>query len=414
MRKLILGLATVFLIAVSIIYLPRESTAVPAFARQTGMACNTCHFQHFPTLNQFGREFKAGGFTIMGAQSLVEGDFLSIPSVLNATLITKTLYQKTNGTSDGTNSNEGEFQFPNEAALFLAGRVGERIGFTLEAQMGDAGSAMFASFKMPVNVYEANGTRVQVIPFTTDAAGAAFGFELLNTGAMRMDRVLEHRSDISAQQYIGTATAAQGAAFVLYNNIGYVNYSAWQPEVGTTAGDFLNYVRVAATRQHQGWDLGGGIQWWGGSAKLTDGTTYYEADAWALDFQAQGTAGNYPLGVYLTYAVAGKNEAGGTTDVFNTTTDTIDDNKAWAILAELGVIPNRATVALAYRSGETGITAANNEQTAITLGGTYLLAQNFELQINHSIYGGNFFDLAANNELSDGDMKTTLMIFAAF
>jgi hypothetical protein len=410
MRKSIIAVALIFFVAVSL-YASREATAVPAFARQTGMACNTCHFQHFPALNQFGREFKAGGYRLMGSQSLVEGDFLSIPSTLNATLVTKTRYVKTYGANDATGTNRGQFDFPDEAALFLAGRVSERIGFTLEAQMSDETSKMFASFKMPVNVYNANGTRVEIIPFTTDAAGASFGFELLNTGAMRMSRVLEHRNDISAQQYIGTATAAQGAAFVLYNAIGYINYSLWQTEVGSSSGEFLSYIRAAATRQYNGWDLGGGIQWWGGTAADNANTTDYEADAFALDFQAQGTVGGkYPLGVYLTYAVAGKNEAGGTTDVFNTTTDTIDDNKAWSILAELGVIPNRATVALAYRSGETGATAANNEQTAITLGGTYLLAQNFELQVNHSIYDGNFYD----TNPADGDRKTTLMIFAAF
>ena len=38
--------------------------AVPAFARQMGVSCNTCHFQHFPMLNNFGRAFKASGFTM--------------------------------------------------------------------------------------------------------------------------------------------------------------------------------------------------------------------------------------------------------------------------------------------------------------------------------------------------------------
>ncbi len=413
MKKLVLTIALILFIAVSL-YVSPEARAVPAFARQTGMACNSCHFQHFPALNQFGREFKAGGYTLMGSQSLVEGDFLSIPSSLNAALVTKVLYAKTNGDDDTTSTNRGEFEFPNEAAIFLAGRVGEKIGFILEAQTSDETAKMFASFKMPINVYEVNGTALKVVPFTTDAAGASFGFELLNTGAMRSDRILEHRSDISAQQYIGSATAAQGASFVAYNSIGYVNYTLWQPEEGTSSGEFLNYIRAAITRQHKGWDLGGGIQWWGGTAADNANTTDYEADALALDLQAQGTVGGkYPLGVYLTYAVAGKDEAGGTTNLFNSTS-TVDDMTAWAILAELGIIPNRATVAVAYRSGETGATAANNEQTAVTLGATYLLAQNFSLQLNHSMYGGDYYDLASKNAGDIGDEKTTLMIFAAF
>ena len=410
MRRLIFTVALIFLIAASL-YTSREAEAVPAFSRQTGMACNSCHFQHYPALNQFGRDFKAKGYTMVGSQGLVEGDFLSMPSTLNASIITKLLYKKTNGDDETTDSNRGQVQLPNEAALFLGGRVGERIGFALEAQMDDETDPMFAHFKMPVNVYEANGTRFDVIPFTTKGAGPAFGFELLNTGAMRLDRILEHRSDISAQQYIGTATPAQGASFVAYNEIGYVNYTPWQAETGRSSGDFLHYIRVAATPQYQGWDLGAGIQWWGGSAMNDAGTEDQEADAFAVDFQAQGTVGGkYPLGVYLSYATAGKDPAGGTTNIFNTN---IEDEKAWAILAELGVIPDRATVALAYRNGDTGA-AANNEQTAITLAGTYLVAQNFELQVNHSMYDGDWYDVPANNAGGNGDQLTTLMIFAAF
>lgn len=37
--------------------------AVPSFARQTGLACETCHTV-FPELTPFGRLFKMNGFTI--------------------------------------------------------------------------------------------------------------------------------------------------------------------------------------------------------------------------------------------------------------------------------------------------------------------------------------------------------------
>ena len=137
MKKILFSLATAALLIVGSFVIPQSSEAVPAFARQTGLACNSCHFQHFPTLNQFGRAFKAGGFTMVGGQSLVEGDLLSMPSVINASLITKIRYVKTNGDNDDSGSNKGELQFPDEAAFFLGGRVGEHIGFALEAQMAD-------------------------------------------------------------------------------------------------------------------------------------------------------------------------------------------------------------------------------------------------------------------------------------
>ena len=121
----------VFLIAVltligSVIFFPQESKAVPAFARQTGQACSACHFQSFPMLTAFGRDFKAGGYTMVGGEGLVEGEFLSLPSVLNAAVFLKTRYVKTNGDADPatgqkTGTNAGRLDFPDEASLFAGG-----------------------------------------------------------------------------------------------------------------------------------------------------------------------------------------------------------------------------------------------------------------------------------------------------
>ena len=78
MKKILLSMAGVL---AATAFAP-EASAVPAFARQTGMACSACHYQHFPLLNGFGRAFKASGFTLMGAQGRIEGDNnLSIPEV---------------------------------------------------------------------------------------------------------------------------------------------------------------------------------------------------------------------------------------------------------------------------------------------------------------------------------------------
>lgn len=434
-----------FLLAVFFAASVENAYAVPAFARQTGMACNTCHFQHFPVLNEFGRSFKSGGYTTIGGQSLLEGDFLSLPSVLNASLVTKIMYQKTNGDSKLVNENNGgELQFPNEGALLFGGRVGEHMGFLFETQLVEASEVGWASFKIPF-VYEVKETKLSVIPFTTDAGGAAYGFDLLNTGAMRMQRPLEHRTETSAQQYISTdeSNVATGFAFVASNPIGYINFTAWSPEhITTDAKPYLKYYRAVLTPKVGVWDLAIGGQIWDGEthytedaitgvctgANITNGDcttlgeefdittsarTKVRVDAWAIDAQAQGNVGGMPLGAYLTYAVAEKTGTGANavTNLFNSRTT--DDKKAWTALVELGVMPGRATVAAAYRRGENGA-AANNVQTATTLGATYLLTQNVQFMINHTWYDGSYYDLAANNEDKAGDQRTTLMMFAAF
>ena len=101
MKKIVLSVTTVMIAAA---FAP-EASALPVFARQTGMACSACHFQHFPLLNRFGRAFKSAGFTMMGAQAVVEEEdnkekTLSIPSNLNMAIWTSLGYVKNNSTPD--------------------------------------------------------------------------------------------------------------------------------------------------------------------------------------------------------------------------------------------------------------------------------------------------------------------------
>lgn len=415
----LLAFATFLVFSISLWIAP-EANAIPAFARQTGLACSTCHFQHFPALNAYGRAFKAGGYTQMGGEGKVEGEDLSIPDTLNASLFTKTRYQKTNGkntTASPNNAesgtNKGELQFPDEAVLLIGGRGGEHVGFFLEASLGESASptvTMFTNYRMPI-VYDIGPVKVNVIPFTTDAGGASFGFESLNTGAGRMIRVLEHRTQTSAQQYIGTATAAEGFAFVAVNNdIGYINYSLWVPNHATAVavGPVSHYLRLAATPNVGGWDMGFGAQLWSGTTD-TGNNTKTPTHAYAVDAQMQGNVG-LPLGVYFAYGDAKKTKAGENANLFNSNAK---DKKAWSLLAELGVLPGKTTIAAGYRSGSTGA-AANNKQNAINLGAIYLLTQNVKLELDYTMFSGSYYDLAANNEGANGDRLMTLMIAAGF
>src|SRR3989338_10366085 len=105
--NVLLAFSAFFIFSVSLWVVP-EANAVTAFARQTGLACSTCHFQHFPALNAFGRAFKAGGYTQVWGQSLIEGEDLSIPATLNASLVTKIRYQMANGKDDATTTTVNE------------------------------------------------------------------------------------------------------------------------------------------------------------------------------------------------------------------------------------------------------------------------------------------------------------------
>lgn len=415
------------LVAAGLTIIPANSYAFPAFARQTGLACSSCHFQKYPALTAFGRAFKASSFTMMGAQETVKGEGLSLPSVLNGSIFFKIRYQQTNGTEvpGERTTNTGELQFPDEFALLLGGRVGEHAGFMIEGQLADASAPFVAGFKMPFTfMLGTTSIRADVIPFTTDALGVAYGFELLNTGAVRNVRVNENRNAISAQQYIGTATAAEGIAFVLADPMWFVNVTRWSPNHFAGAGGVANgaptatYLRAAFTPTVGQWDLGIGIQSWSGSAGTANedgtGVDIFETSALAFDAQAQGAVGGLPLGVYVTHGKSDASAPGADKNLFNSRTR---DRSASTVTAELGVTKNpHLTVLGAYRNADNGRAEANSTDNAFTFGVNWMVAQNVGLHWIFNKFTGSAYDAGQGpmKPGGSGNMLNTLMLSAGF
>lgn len=401
-------------IFVAVIF-PQTSEAIPAFARQTNLTCATCHFQHFPALNAFGRNFKQGAFTMVGGQSLISSDNLSLPIALNASVVTKLRYQKTNGADKTVAKNTGDLQFPDEAALFVGGRIGKTTGTLLEASLKESGdNNNFNSFKIHFNSTTDDGTNIGAVVFLTDAGGAPYGFELLNTGAQRFMRTAEERKAIAAQQFIsGTgspgASDAEGVALVVSSYDYFINLTFWTPDHGSVAVDgFANYLRAAYMPTIGSWDTAIGFQIFTGTAERIDTATGLaddiDTDAWFIDGQAQGELGGKPIGFYFTYGTAKATAA--LDNYYNTNPN---DQKAFSILGEYGFIPNKATVFLSYLSGDNG-KAANNKDKRITLGMTWLYSENIEFQLWNTSYSGSAYTPTP----AGGDNLTSVMLFAAF
>jgi len=413
------------ILAVSAVFValsaPAESQAVSMYARQTGQACASCHFQHYPMLNEFGRAFKAGGYTLIGKERTLEGEKLSIPETLNIGIVAKIRYQKTNGPSLGAaehNKNDGRWDIPDELNVLIGGRINNNIGFFLEGVTAEA--PFLGGFKIPF-AYDVGPVKLGVVPFSTGELGVPFGFELLNTGAVKNQRIAEQGADISAQQYVMGPHAARGAAFVVSNPLYFVNLSKWSPgHLGEyQSAPEATYIRAAVTPSVGGWDLGAGVQSYSGSAEVLDGGTatsvsVNDTKALAVDAQAQGMVGAMPLGIYLSYARANATGATGTPNYFNSTPGNNEKNAA-AIAVELGVLPRKATVILAYRKADNG-ELAYNEDNAVTVGGTYQIVQNMQLQLTHAMRSGNAYDAGSPNMLvgGDGDRHTTLLLFGSF
>src|ERR1700745_287734 len=74
------------LILLSILFATR-SYAIPAFSRQYGTSCSTCHLD-FPKLNDFGKAFKDAGFKFPKDDE----SFIKIPPVLLGAPANKELF----------------------------------------------------------------------------------------------------------------------------------------------------------------------------------------------------------------------------------------------------------------------------------------------------------------------------------
>lgn len=402
-----------------------DSQAIPGFARQTGMACAACHTT-FPAINAFGRAFKAGGYVLVGAQPLIEGENLSLPSTLNMSLITKLRYNKTNGNT-GSGNDRGAIEWPNEAAFLVGGRVSERIGFLAEIALGGAtetdvevdpitglGSGSgdtngLFGLKIPFNVGQAGNTNFSIIPFSTDGLGVAYGFELLNTGALRSQRSIENRTGFSAAQALNIGVGeATGMAFVASAPEFFFNYTPWTPGWGSNNMDvgtgFAHYFRGAYMPTLGSWDTGFGFQYLTGDAKPTDGdgvVTPIKTDSWVIDAQANGEVGGLPLSLYASYGSADAGTA------WNTNAGDAD---AFAVMAQLGgLLSSKANVFLGYRTKDNGKATANKDN-ALTIGGQYFPAQNVKLELFHVMESGS----AVDARTTDRDNLTMLQFFAGF
>jgi hypothetical protein len=461
MNKIIFFLASL----IAAVTFASEASALPLFARQTGMECAACHFQHFPMLTAFGRSFKSNAYTMMGAQGKVEGDRLSIPNTLNMAVLTTFGYEKTNAAPAGTNGatfvhgtnndGNGTVYTPGhngELSLFFGGRINDNAGFLTE--VGLIGPADQSSAKLPILFEVATGTRAGIVPFSTNGQGASYGFEVLNTGANAIHQMSgvggfnsAHSNAISAQQYIGTGIAATGVAFVVndsryfinatkYNQMGTGDLSGGSNTTGSGsrmgAGMDSTYLRAAAMFDVAGWDAGVGVQSWSGSSLSAGDLTVLivpaagpipataaitTTKATAIDGQMQGELGNMPVGLYASYARAPSDAV--TVNTYNPYTLT---RSSFNVSGEVGVLPGIATLGAAIRRAKSGLADAANANTkdnAILLTATYKLSQNMMATLSHTRNSGSYWNQpSGNGTLTNaqniGSKTTTINLFTLF
>ena len=428
MKKIVLSIAAVM---AATAFAP-EASAVPVFARQTGMACSACHFQSFPALTGFGKSFKTSGYTMMGAQEKIEGEHgLSIPATLNMGVYMQARYQKTNGPrgvvagvpTPGTfNSNNGRIDLPDEFSLFFGGRASENIGALTEMAVGGPAAGVVGA-KFPI-MFDVGSVKLGVVPFTVDSLGPQYGFDLFATGATANGRVVENGVGYSANMYLGGNTAASGASIVVANETFHVSLTPWaQGHLVTNAGLAATklsgtYVRAAYTPTVADWDLGVGIQNYSGDS-LAGVDTIVSAnkdEMTVIDFQGQGEVAAMPVGIYGSYGWASApGAASPTVTPTNSYNGGVERRSYFGLLGDLGVIPNTLNVQFGFARAKTGAVLGNESDNSYTLGLRYKLAQNVKAGLAYTKFSGAASNVGGSrNAAGKGDSLLNLIFSVGY
>jgi len=405
MKKLLSVVAVMAVAMLGVVTTPDEGSAVPAFARQTGQACFACHYQHIPKLNAFGRAFKIGGFTD-AAVDLIEDDNLSIPANLPVAFILKYRFQKTTpketvAGQDDAGTDNGEWQIPDETAIFVAGRAGEHTGYAVEW----GGPYLSGKVIFPFSLGD---TTVGLSVYSTEGAGPAYGIEPFNTGVNPMDRMFEHGPETSAAIRSGITTAAEGLTLYAGGDMFFAAVGLWgpAPDKADTGFDLSTYYRLAFTPTVADMNLMIGVYGVAGETKCvdcldsTDGKkNTIKTEAFGVDAQLQGEVAGMPLEVQAVYATAG-----GDAPSDARTSNLYTKADGFSAAAELSLNPIIG-VALGYGNYTNKSGAKDVSTNAVTVGLPINLAQNVTLRPEYTTYG------------DDGrpkDNKFTLMLFAGF
>lgn len=114
----------------------RNADAVPAFARQTGRSCMDCHTV-FPELTPFGRAFKLGGYTL----SQENRPPVPIAAMVQASFTSQKSLQTRIDPYD--NSPVAQFNVPEAASLFYAGKIIDHVGAFAQLTYSGVGNNLF-------------------------------------------------------------------------------------------------------------------------------------------------------------------------------------------------------------------------------------------------------------------------------
>lgn len=377
MKKMIFSAAAFALVAVSSIALaPTNAEAIPAFARQTGAACLSCHFQEIPALTAFGRSFKMNAFTDVGDQALIEDDGMSIPANLNATVVIRPqVIQAKTTTTAGVTTTAKSISYGDQVVL-IAGRIGANTGAFVELGGGAFGNHQF------MNSFDVGGMKVGISYYNT-GFGEDAGLQLSNVwgqhGGTNNGRFTSANQNIMKTNALaGVADNIAGLTAWVGNDMGAIQAGLIAPSDLTTWGVAGNSTFTAAKmlRANGFFDVGGlslgvgGILIGGnvGSFGQYIAAQQLRMERTGLEASLEGEVADMGFGIYGDMANAQKSTA---TETNNYNIDTLNNLKAWGVRGQVEPIHGLLLMA------GVGNTQAAAKTDLLHLGASYTVYQNF-------------------------------------
>jgi hypothetical protein len=121
-----------------------NAQAVPSFARQTNLSCNSCH-NGFPKLNAFGRLFKLNAYTLTGIKSIESTGHKDNPALKLASLVPISAMVQTSLSSlrkPEPGARAGDAEFPQQLSLFVAGEITPNLGAFIQVTYDDQSATL--------------------------------------------------------------------------------------------------------------------------------------------------------------------------------------------------------------------------------------------------------------------------------
>lgn len=118
-----------------------KALAIPSYARQTTLSCDSCHIT-FPRLNSFGRLFKLNGYTLTGIK-VIESTSTTNPTLKLTSFMPISAMVQASQTWIGRAQPGGKSavtEFPQQLSFFVAGEITPHLGTFIQVTYDDQGA----------------------------------------------------------------------------------------------------------------------------------------------------------------------------------------------------------------------------------------------------------------------------------